>query len=299
VHLIEPEGAASYVVSQIRDLIHDVELTPIEGPRKVYVLSRVEAFNPEAANALLKTLEEPPDDVVIVLLAERVDSVLPTISSRCQIVRFERIPQDRAIALVVERTGVPEDAALAALAAAGGVLPRAVDLIRSPSRSAARDAILAALKDLRVMDGADVLETAKSLMVSVRAPLDELRERQEAELESRQELMGKRSGTRNLEERHKRELTSREREGFLEILNVTESWLRDCLVMSRGATELVHNRDQADAMAEVAEVMSPDAAVRALGSVTEARRRISYNVSPQLALEAMLFDIQEVLRCPR
>ena len=67
----------------------------------------------------------------------------------------------------------------------------------------------------------------------------------------------------------------------------------------RGAAELVDNTDAADATAEIAEVLSAPAALRALDAVRTARQRIAYNVSPQLAVEAMLFDIQEVLRCPR
>ena len=300
VHMIEPEGAATYIVSQVRDLIRDVGLTPVEGPRKVYVLSRADTFNAEAANALLKTLEEPPDDVVIVLLAHSVHSVLPTISSRCQVVRFERIPLDVSVALLAERTGADEDTAVAALAAAGGVLPRAVELVGSPSRSAARDAILSTLKNVALMDGLDVLDAVKSLMLAVRAPLDDLRVAQEEELLRRKELLGSTGGsTKPIEERHKRELTAREREGLVEVLNVTESWLRDCLAMSRGAPEVIGNRDQADAMSEVAAVINADAAVKALRAVGQARRRISYNVSPQLAIEALLLDIREVLRCPR
>lgn len=300
VRIIEPEGAATYVVAQVRELIHDIGLRPIDGSRKVYIISQADAFNTEAANALLKSLEEPPDDVVMVLLASAQDAVLPTIASRCQVVRFTRIPPSTAVELIVERSGADANQAVAALAAAGGVLARALELVRSPSRLAARGEILATLKDAAFMDGRDVLEAAQRLMVAVRAPLDELKKSHEQELLDRRELMGRGMGsTKPIEERQKRELTAREREGLLEILGVTESWLRDCLVMSEGAEELVGNRDALDAMFEVAQVMSPAAAVRALEAVGRARRRMSYNVSPQLALEAMLFDIREVLRCPR
>lgn len=299
VHIIEPEGAASYIVSQVRDVIRDVELTPVEGPRKVYVLTQADSLNAEAANALLKTLEEPPDDAVLILLALSADSVLPTISSRCQVVRFERISRADALAAVVERTGVDEDTALAALAAAGGILPRAIEIVRSPSRMAVREEIMATLKDVAAMDPLDVLEAVKRIMLSVRAPLDDLRRRQEEDLEKRRELMGKASTTKPIEEKHKRETTAREREGLFEVLDVTESWLRDCLMLSRGADELIGNRDHSDATAEVAAVISAHAATDALAAVGRARKRISYNVSPQLALEAMIFDIREVLRCPR
>ena len=69
--------------------------------------------------------------------------------------------------------------------------------------------------------------------------------------------------------------------------------------MSRDLPDLVRNADLADATAEVAAVISVPAALRALDCVRTARERMAYNVSPQLVVEAMLFDIQEVLRCPR
>ncbi|TLM97467.1 MAG: DNA polymerase III subunit delta', partial [Actinobacteria bacterium] len=132
----------------------------------------------------------------------------------------------------------------------------------------------------------------------VKAPLGDVKDAQAVELAEQSEFLG-RGAIKSIEERQKRELTAREREGVAEILNVTESWLRDCLAISQGVGDLVANKDAADAMEEVGAAMSPAGAARALGAVNEARRRISYNVSPQLAVEAMLFDIREVLLCPR
>ena len=139
---------------------------------------------------------------------------------------------------------------------------------------------------------------AKELLTAVKAPLEQVKAAQTAETAERADFLG-RGASKALEERHKRELTAREREGVSEVLNVAESWLRDCLVMSIGQSDLVVNRDEEDAMQEIGAVITPPAAVGALNAVNEARRRISYNVSPQLAVEAMLFDIREVLRCPR
>lgn len=298
VHIIGPEGAATYMVPQIRQIIHDVGLKPIDGDRKMYIIESADTFNDSSANAFLKTLEEPPDDVVIVLLAPTFDSVLPTIASRCQIVRFRRIPPQTAERLLVERTGAQPSEARAALAATGGVLARAREFLATPSRREARTAMLRALKDLPVMDGHDVLRSARELLTAVKAPLEELKEIHSAEVRERQEFLGTSPG-KALTDRQKRELTAREREGVHEVLNIAESWLRDCLVISQGVGEFVSNEDASDAMEEVAAAITPAAASKAIAAVKETRRRISYNVSPQLAVEAMLFDIQEVLKCPR
>jgi DNA polymerase-3 subunit delta' len=224
--------------------------------------------------------------------------VLPTIASRCQVVRFRRIPESEAAALLRSQTGAEYTEAAAALAASGGVVARARDFLASPPRREARALILRVLAALPCADDAEVLHGAKELLGAVKAPLEDVKAVQAAEALDRADFMG-RSGAKALEERHKRELTAREREGIGEVLNVAESWLRDCLVVSQGVGDLAVNIDVAESVKEVASVMTPGAAARALEAVNVARRRISYNVSPQLAIEAMLFDIREVLRCPR
>jgi len=298
VQIIEPEGAAGYLVEQIRPIIHDVHMRPVEAARKVYIVGQADLMRDAPANAFLKTLEEPPDNVVIIMLAPTIDSVMPTIVSRCLVVRFDRIAPSVAVDLLRSRTAASRTEAQAALAATAGVLTRAVEFLESSSRRAARERMLGILKDLTVFDEYDVLASARELLTLVKAPLEELKEQHAEELRSRTEFIGK-APTKSVEDRQKRELTAREREGVAEILNVTESWLRDCLVMSQGLTDMVVNEDAADAMEEVAAIMTPGAATRALDAVNEARKRISYNVSPQLAVEVMLFDIREVLLCPR
>ena len=70
--------------------------TPFEAAQRIFVLERVDVMNDEAANALLKTLEEPPSYVVLLLLTNRPTQVLPTIASRCQAVRFDPPTTDAA-----------------------------------------------------------------------------------------------------------------------------------------------------------------------------------------------------------
>jgi DNA polymerase-3 subunit delta' len=300
VRVVEPAGAASYLVEQVREvLVPDMWLAPADGHAKVYILDRAEALGDAAANAFLKTLEEPPSTVTIVLLTDDYDAVLPTIASRCQVVRFAPVAPSRAVALLAERTGAGEDEARIALAAASGVLPRALEFVRSPARREARDRMVAVMRDLAVMDGRDVLVSARDLLRDVRAPLDEMKARQGTELKERVEFMGRAASVKETEQRHKRELTARERESILELMAVAGSWLRDVLAASAGAPERIWNRDAADDIETAGACMSPAAIEAGLDAVRRARRRVSYNVSPQLAVEAMLFEIQEARTCPQ
>jgi DNA polymerase-3 subunit delta' len=118
-------------------------------------------------------------------------------------------------------------------------------------------------------------------------------------MRERVEFMGRQAQVKDVEARNKRELTSKERESVGELLAIAESWLRDALASSVGATASVANRDASDDIAVAGECMSPAAFEQALAAVRRARRRVSYNVSPQLAVEAMLFEIQEARVCPR
>jgi DNA polymerase-3 subunit delta' len=299
VRVVEPAGAATYLVEQIRDeLVPDMWLAPADGHAKVYIIEGADALGDAAANAFLKTLEEPPSAVTIVLLTDDYDAVLPTITSRCQAVRFAPVTPTRALALLTQRTGASEDEALAALAACSADVPRALEFLRSPARREARDHVLAVMRDLPVMDGRDVLVSARDLLREVRAPLDELKERHVVELREREEFMGRQSRTKEVEQRQKRELTARERQAVLEIVAVAESWFRDVLAVSAGAGG-VANRDNLDDIETAAGCMSSVAIQCGLDAIATARSRVAYNVSPQLAVEAMLFEIQEARTCPR
>jgi len=91
-------------------LCYNISRTPFLGNRKVVILNDADFFNAEGANALLKTLEEPPPDAVLILIGTSTAKQLPTIRSRCQIVRFSPLPPDVLSAILVEK-GIATSAA--------------------------------------------------------------------------------------------------------------------------------------------------------------------------------------------
>jgi DNA polymerase-3 subunit delta' len=114
------------VVDQVRDLVdRRLALRRFEGRRRFVIVDPADAMNPQAQNALLKTLEEPPDDTTLVLVAASPDALLPTIRSRCLRVPFAPIPA-AALAARLEAAGHPPDEARLAAALAGGSLGRAL-----------------------------------------------------------------------------------------------------------------------------------------------------------------------------
>ena len=91
VHYYTPESATGYLIAQTRELLDDVPLAPIRAKAKVYIIDRAEQLRANTANALLKTLEEPPEGVMFILLGTSADVMLPTIVSRCQCVPFRLV----------------------------------------------------------------------------------------------------------------------------------------------------------------------------------------------------------------
>lgn len=294
VHYLAPEGAQGYVVDQIRDVMADTLLAPIQAKRKVYIIDRVDLLGTAAANAFLKTLEEPPSDVVLILLGRTRESVLPTIVSRCQVVPFRHIPASEAAGILVQNTGCTPPEASIAIEACGGSITKAADFLRSKERARLRLTMTQALASLARADDLDVLGYAAEIVLASKAPLDQVRREQERVLNERSEFLQK-SALKTLETRHKRALSQASFELLRQMTSVAKSWLRDVEMICSGVERLVINVDCLDALRDCASHTDLARVCRALMRVQAADEAISYNVSPQVSIEAMLFEIREEL----
>ena len=296
VHVYAPESAMGYLIAQTRDLLEDVALAPIRAKRKVYIIDRAEQLRANSANALLKTLEEPPAGVTFVLLGTSADTILPTIVSRCQCVPFRMLSTDEAVHAVELATGVPADRCRMAVSVAGSPA-RATEFLKSAERQEARRAMLRAVDALARADEADILASAKDLMNVIHAPLAEVKSTQQAVLEQNADYLS-RGAMKQLEDRNKRELSARERSGIMEALASVRSLLRDVLLACEGAHDGIVNGDAEDIVNRLAASAATTGTTRALDAVASAEARIARNVTPQLAIEVMLFDIRKALQCP-
>ncbi|MEX2279281.1 MAG: DNA polymerase III subunit [Acidimicrobiia bacterium] len=104
--VIEPEGRQSLGVEQARQTIAQAVMTPVESERKVFLFPEADAMTEQAANALLKTLEEPTATTVFVLVVESEDDLPSTVASRCRTVHFGRVPEDVLRDALTARSGV-------------------------------------------------------------------------------------------------------------------------------------------------------------------------------------------------
>ena len=256
IHAYTPAGAGSYLVDQIRELTYDAELAPIRARRKVYIIDDAHRLSGAPANAFLKTLEEPPENVVCILVATTEAAVLETLRSRCEVLTLN------------SSTGKHVGD------------PRVFETIYALAMDVgARELLENAKRFVQIAH-----ETASS---GAEGDIEEYLDKYEDYLSA--------GAKKELEQQEKRDASSRERAALLALLEMTQVWLRDCLVTHEGAGKLVAYPECSSQYSRVAYQADSASLLCAIDAVATARFRISYNVTPQLAVEAMFLEIREAL----
>lgn len=129
--VVEPEGASSLGVEQARQVVARASMAPVESARTVFFFPEAGAMTDEAANALLKTLEEPSASVVFLLVAESEEDLPPTVASRCRTIQVGRVPLPELEAALRER-GLDPDQVGGVAAVTGGRPGLALALMSQP-----------------------------------------------------------------------------------------------------------------------------------------------------------------------
>ncbi|MBQ9059314.1 MAG: DNA polymerase III subunit delta' [Atopobiaceae bacterium] len=296
VHHISPEGSSGYLVDQLRDLIADVSLRPVRSQAKVYIIEKVELLFAASANALLKTLEEPPEATTFILLTNNRESVLSTIVSRCQIVPFRPLNADEALGSLMSATNASESDARLAFELTHDYL-RAQEFLESSARQYALKLMLTNLAQLPRMSSWEIIKSAVQLCKLAQVPVEELKGVQEEQRRESEEYLF-RQGTKRLEERHKRELSQSERSGMIELIHAAQIFLRDVLMITTGAASSVVLDSFEQHSTQLAHSSSLSGILAALEACEQAHDDIARNITPQLVIETMLITIKEALTCP-
>lgn len=201
-----PQGASLSVKDDVPEIIRLAMRSPVEGPRKVLILTDLHRIQ-QAGPALLKTIEEPPASTVFVLLADHVPAELVTVASRSVRIDVPPLPADRVESALLAEGVLPEVAAVAA-AAARGSLARARLLASDPGLARRREQ-WASVPQRLDGTGAAVMVVVDELLGGIEEAMEPLAARQSEELaalEERVAVLGERgSGRRGLAEGHKRE----------------------------------------------------------------------------------------------
>ena len=250
---LEPERT-EIRIEQIRALQHTLSLTPVESRYRVALLLRFEQANANAQNSLLKTLEEAPEKVILLLTASAAENLLPTIVSRCEVLRLRPLAVEKLAAALEQKYNLPAEEAHLLAHLSGGRVGYALRLHAEPALLQQRQAWLEDLWRL--------LQQTKRSRFAFAA-----------------QKTGIRSGRGKID-----------REGLRQMFLVWESFWRDLLLASSGASAPLVNLDRQADIHSLANQSSPDEALARLTDLQLALQRLEDNVNPQLLLEVLLLD---------
>jgi DNA polymerase-3 subunit delta' len=277
-------------IDAIRELRRDLHMRPFEADRRVYLIVRAHLMNEDAADALLKDLEEPPPYAVIVLIADDLGSIPETLRSRCQLVPFRRLSETSIRALVDARApALSEEQRVALSRVAAGRLDRMERLLDSQAVER-RDRLIEQARAAYRAPSFDAQGAAAAVLAGAAARAAEARELEEARIKD----LG--MTARDAEQRVKRAARGAEREELLAELEELGAWYRDLVAVAVGAESAAIHYDKLAELRDDATRERLSGAERAADAVRETWRRLEeFNLAPQLALEALFVRIAREL----
>jgi DNA polymerase III subunit delta' len=289
LYVLEPVGD-QIRIDEIRTLRRDLHMRPYESSRRVYLIFDAETMNEDAADALLKDLEEPPSYAVIVLVANDLGPLPETIRSRCQLVPFRRLSELAVRAEIGARApDLPDDEVITLARVASGRLDR-VERLLDPAAARRREALIGVARAVYLDPAFDSGDAAQTLLEGISERGLEAKEGAEAAVEVL-ELTG-----REAEQRVRRAQRGAERDELLAVLEELEWWYRDVVVLAAGADRAVVHVDRLDELREDATRERLQAAERACEIVRAAWRDAEeLQLSVGLALEALLIRLRREL----
>mgnify|MGYP002527946133 FL=1 len=160
------EKPNSISVDDIRTQVNNtVDIKPYQGPYKVYIIPQADMMTPQAQNAILKTIEEPPSYAVFLLLTENAETLLPTINSRCVMLKLRNIKDTLIKKYLMENLEIPDYKADMCTAFAQGNMGRAIMLANSDHFNEIREEAVQLLKHINEMDLNEIVAAVKNISV--------------------------------------------------------------------------------------------------------------------------------------
>lgn len=273
--LVEPDGRTSITVDQARETIALASRRPVESEKKVFLFEEGGMMTDEAANALLKTIEEPTASTIFILVMESEDDLPSTIASRCRTIVFGRVPE-ADLADELARQGIETDQAAQAARISGGRPGLALALATRPDVAAYRRTWLEIPIHLPEHPG-DAMRLADSVIAAADPLLAALKERQSAE-----------GGTdaKATKDRHDRELKRAENALYATGLEILASFYRDTAAAQLGAS--TRNTDLATHHLTLS---TPQRAVACAARVLDTIELLDSNQRPRLAFASLFADL--------
>jgi DNA polymerase-3 subunit delta' len=239
-------------IGTVREWQRDIDLRPFEAKRRVFILEDAHSLTDQAANAMLKTLEEPPPYAVLILVAHGAGDLLPTIVSRCRVLRLRPLARATVSGTLQEKYAVAADDATLVAAWSGGRIGWAISAVEDPE--------LLEQQQQRL----DVLVQLGSI-----SQLERMRWAEERAKEYR----GGEHGT------------------AVEWLRLWQSWWRDVLLVRTGNGQVITHLDRKAELESLAQRLSTEQVQRFLQQLDTVREQLADNVNPQLAFENVALHV--------
>ncbi len=303
LRLVRPDGL-SYGVKQTRDLVLRAAGAPAGGRWQVVLFEDADRCTEQAANALLKAIEEPVPRTVWLLCAPAAEDLVPTIRSRCRVVTLV-VPSSAAVAKVLsERDGIEPARALDAARAAQGHVGRARRLALDEAAARRRREVLdvpvrATSLGPALTAAAALVKTAEEEAKAVTEALDE--PEREALRKAYGEgstgkgvakaMRGMAGSMKDLEDRQKSRATRVKRDTLDRALLDLAAFYRDVLMVQLGAAVELANGDRMDDLRQIAATSAPESTLRRMQAVMQCRERLTLNVAPLLAVEDLTLSL--------
>lgn len=280
---IYPQGASRTItIEQIRQLQKSISWKSYEGKVKVGIIASAHCLNTEAGNALLKTLEEPPNGTILVLVSSSPETILSTIRSRSREIQFFSLPPKIIANLLVKKHGIDKDRALFYSTLSDGSAGGALNL-SDENYLEHRRMILDILKDSR-------FKNMRDLMGSVEKITKNLQEFKENLL-----IKLKKEDSFQKTSRVQREsfVSAEYRKRIRENLNLIASWYRDILVMKVTKNKhLIINKDYCEYIDDWKNKIEIDTLQNRIQIVDDIRRMLESNVSIKMLLQVMFVKLE-------
>lgn len=293
--------ALSIKVAEIRELITRAGMSPTIGKYQIIIVEDADRMTEQGANALLKSLEEPTPKTVWMLCAPAARDVVVTIASRCRQVDLVVPSQAAIIELIKYRDQAPEALAAYAARVSQGHIGRARALATVEAVRERRNEILRLPSQLKepgdaFLAAAKLVAAAEAEAKDISAEMD-LKEREE--LQEFMALKGKKTKSitatmKQLEEKQKVRATRLKRDSLDRVLTDLSSYFRDVLVLQTAANNPIINVEQRADLEARAAVEKPERTIANLDAILACRKAIMSNVSPMLAVEALLLQLRIV-----
>lgn len=271
VKVLSPDGVNAYLIAQIKTIVKEAFLAPIQGNKKVYIVQSAELLGSSAANAFLKTLEEPPKDVVFILTANDKNNVLQTIVSRCQHLPFKSNPVKHTIELITKETEADEEQAKKALFVYGGDIQKSVNFCNKQSLQDYYYDISNIASDINSLNEWELIKASQYLSEKQDEIVDEYKLELDDKLKESSDILES-STIKLMEDQNKRAVLAMEKELMYFVCSCIKLYYRELLVKNVDIEKQINR----------------------INVISKMEEDLAYNINSNLFFDVLLLNLKRI-----